>query len=117
MATNPIGAPIPVDEANDYISNHIATYYETGKYPVKSLLFSAELLRNYLNENPNIENMKFMLAVKPDDAGIENISMIVVGYDAEGNYVKLPGNMVLDHCMPCPYNCPLIGNAKNDHII
>lgn len=113
---SPIGSPLSVDEANDHISNHIATYFETGMYPVKSLIFNAELLRNYLNENPTIENMKFMLSVNPD-AGNGAISMIIVGYDAGGNYIKMPGNMVLNHAMPCPYNCPPAGPAENDHII
>jgi hypothetical protein len=125
-----IGEPIPVDIANEYITNHITKYFDSGAFPVKSLIFSAELLRNYLNDNPNIENMKFMLAVRPllpgeisspgyagDAAANESISMVIVGYDAEGNYVKMPGNMVLDNAMPCPYNCPPDGSAGNDHII
>ena len=112
-----IGAYVTVDEANDYINNHIANYFDAGKYPVKSLIFDAEMLRRYLMENPNIENMKFMLGVRPDGSDNGSITMVIVGYDAEGNYIKTDGDKVLDQCMPCPYNCPTHGNASNDNII
>jgi hypothetical protein len=33
------------------------------------------------------------------------LTLIIAGYNAAGNYVYYNG-MALDHCMPCPYNCP-----------
>ena len=113
----PIGAPVTVEEANEYITTHIQMYYETGHYPVKSFIFDAAMLRDYLNENPNIENMKLMLAVRPDVAGQNTSSMILVGYDAQGNYIRTADNMVLAHAGACPYACPAVGPAQHDHII
>ena len=51
-ATSKIGAPIPVNEANQYIDSHISEFFNTGKYPVKSFIFDAGLLRDYLVANP-----------------------------------------------------------------
>lgn len=125
-----IGEQIPVAQANGYILEFIANYFNTGDFPVKSFIFDAQLLRNYLNSNPNIENMKFMLGSRTVSAtaGAEgsaattssNLTMVIVGYDAEGNYIKIStpsGDMVLDHCAQCPPMCPTIGNAQRDTII
>jgi hypothetical protein len=112
-----IGAYVSVSEANEFINSHITNYFETNKYPVKSLIFNAEMLRKYLNDYPQIQNMKFMLGVKPDAGGDSTITMVIVGYDLEGNYVKIDGNTVLDNCAPCPYSCPAYGDASHDNII
>lgn len=115
-ATSKIGAPIPVNEANQYIDSHISEFFNTGKYPVKSFIFDAGLLRDYLVANPEIQNMKLMLGVRPDSTGNNTSTMILVGYDADGNYIKTNG-MVLDQAGACPYNCPSVGDAAHDHII
>lgn len=112
-----IGAPITVEEANQYIDAHISQFFDTGKYPIKSFIFDAGLLRDYLVANPEIQNMKFMLGMRPDGTGNNTSTMIIVGYDANGNYIKTADQMVLDQAGACPYNCPSVGNAAHDHII
>ena len=53
---------------------------------------------------------------KPDGGMITVPTMVIVGYDNDGNYIKDEDNMVLDTCVPCPPTCPLVGDAQNDRI-
>ena len=34
------------------------------------------------------------------------LTLIVAGFDENGNYIYNNQNMVLDHAMPCPTYCP-----------
>jgi hypothetical protein len=112
-----IGAPITVEEANQYIDAHISQFFDSGKYPIKSFIFDAGMLRDYLNAHSDIQNMKLMLGVRPDSTGGNTSTLILVGYDSQGNYIKTEGQMVLDHAGACPYSCPVVGDASHDHII
>jgi hypothetical protein len=105
---------IPVDEANQYIENYIQTYFNTGKFPIKSISVDAASLRNYLNQYDNIANVKICLA--QHTGGAENdLTSVLVGYDAEGNYVINADNTVLNQGVPCPTLCPA-GKAGEDRI-
>lgn len=113
------GAEVSVSTANDYITTYIDNYFDTGKTPVKSMIMSADLLRGYLS-NSNIENVKFMLGARTvTDNGVDTevLTLIVAGYDANGNYILTQNGMVLDQTKPCPPNCPTVGKAANDHIV
>lgn len=113
------GAEIPVEIANGYINDFIANYFHTGKAPVKSMIMDAGLLRNYL-ANDKIQNIKFMLGERTvHESGVDNrvFTLVVAGYDAEGNYILTPDGNILDHMSPCPADCPTLGNAANDNII
>ena len=70
-----IGAPITVEEANQYIDAHISQFFNSGKYPIKSFIFDAGMLRDYLNAHSDIQNMKFMLGVRPEGTG-NNVSTL-----------------------------------------
>lgn len=109
------GAEVPVATANGYITQYIDDYYTPGIMPVKSLIMDAGLLRDYLS-NTDITNVKFMLGVRPFGMG-ETITLVVAGYDVDGNYVLTDSGEVLDQANPCPTNCPTIGNAQYDTII
>ena len=111
-----IGEEIPVSTANEYIEDFIAEYFDTGKAPVKSMIMSASLLRDYLN-NADIENVKFMLGARMAEGEEKKVfTLVVAGYDAAGNYVLTPSGNILDHMAPCPNRCPTIGNAAHDII-
>ncbi|MCB0699625.1 MAG: hypothetical protein H6551_09315 [Chitinophagales bacterium] len=117
----PNGAEVPVATANGYISDYLTDYYATGKAPTKSMIMDADLLRGYLNNNTNIENVKFMLGVRTISVGgvdEEVFTLIVAGYDSSGNYVlsSTSPDMILDQLAPCPDECPTVGNAANDYI-
>lgn len=114
MSQTTIGAEVPVATANGYIQQYIEDYYTPGIMPVKSLIFDAELLRSYLT-NTNIQNIKFMLGVRPFGTG-ETITLVIAGYDESGNYILTPSGNVLDNTYPCPTQCPTTGNASNDYI-
>lgn len=116
MPTN--GSNISVPEANGYITEFINNYFNTGKVPVKSLIMSADLLRDYLN-NDSIENVKFMLGertVDEDGTSKKTLTLVVAGYDSNGDYVLTSDGKVPDHLVPCPNMCPTVGNAANDLI-
>jgi hypothetical protein len=114
------GDKITVEEANEKIHRFIQEYYDGGSMPVKSLLCDADILKEYLNSNDNIQVVKFMLGVHDfhmPDGGTEALpTLVIVGFDDQGNYVKMEGDMVLDHCSPCPPRCPITGPASNDYI-
>lgn len=114
-----IGGEITVNDANSYINSFIANYVTPGDFPVKSFIFDAELLKNYLDNNPDIINMKFMLGEKEFDVdGTPTTlpTLIITGYDANGDYIKSSVGKVLDMSKPCPPFCPTTGAAANDNI-
>lgn len=116
-ATN--GAEVSVATANGYITKFITDYFDAGTVPVKSMIMSADLLRDYLS-NPAIENVKFMLGARDIDENgtpTEVLTLVVGGYDVNGDYVLTQQGNIMDNMAPCPKSCPTIGNAANDHII
>ncbi|MCB0696584.1 MAG: hypothetical protein KDC07_04425 [Chitinophagaceae bacterium] len=119
MSETTNGAEVSVATANGYITDFITDYYDTGKVPVKSMIMSASLLRTYL-ANAAIENVKFMLGSRKVDINgteTEVLTLVVGGYDANGNYVLTTNGEVLDHMAPCPNSCPTVGDAASDTII
>lgn len=113
------GAEVTVTVANQYIADFITNYFTPGTVPVKSMIMDAGLLRTYLND-ASIENVKFMLGERTINNGgtnVQTLTLIVAGYDADGNYVLTQDGMILDHMAPCPFDCPTVGNAANDYII
>ncbi|MEZ5017938.1 MAG: hypothetical protein R2800_12845 [Flavipsychrobacter sp.] len=114
-----IGGEITVSDANSHINAFISSYFTPGDFPVKSFIFDAGLLKSYLDNNPSIVNMKFMLAEKEflvDGNTKVMPTMVLVGYDSSGNYVKLSNGKVLNSAEPCPTMCPTVGAAANDNI-
>ena len=114
-----IGGEISVTDANEHINDFISTYVTPGDFPTKSFIFDAKLLKDYLNDNPTIENMKFMLGEKDFVVGSSTETLptlIIVGYDSSGNYIKSSTDKVLNGAEPCPPKCPTVGNAANDTI-
>lgn len=112
------GGEITVATANSYINSFITNYFNTDKAPVKSMIMDADLLRSYL-QNDDIVGIKFMLGATDYDhngSQIPIFTLIVAGYDANGNYVLTSNGMVLDRTSPCPPSCPPSGNAANDTI-
>lgn len=114
-----IGGEITISDANTYIDSFIGSYVTPGDFPVKSFIFDAGLLKSYLDSNTDIVNMKFMLGEKEFDVeGTTTIlpTLIIVGYDANGNYIKSSPGKVLDMSKPCPPFCPTTGAAASNNI-
>lgn len=120
---------IPVDTANIMISSYLASIdSDTIPAPAPnlySLIVDANDLRQYLNENQNITKVKLMFAhtLKYINEGNEGkyagyrsdaLTIVIAGFDSAGNYIFAPGNMVLDHCGPCPTLCQATGTAANN---
>ncbi len=115
MSQTTNGAEVSVATANGYIQQYIEDYFTPGIVPVKSMIFDAAMLRSYLT-NTNIQNIKFMLGVRPFGTG-ETLTLVIAGYDENGNYILTPSGNVLDYSSPCPDACPTTGNAANDYIV
>lgn len=117
--------PIPVDTANRMIMSYLNSInYGVNTAAPRSLIYDADSLRAYLNDTSKgkISYIKFMFAHQLDyinsghegqrpDSNTNAITMIIVGFDANNNYVLNRNNMVLDNCTPCPKHCPSFGSA------
>lgn len=111
-----IGGEISVSTANGYITSFLTDYFNTGQVPVKSFIMDAQLIRDYL-ANPEIKNVKFVLGESPlDESNNDSLTLILVGFDANGDYIKTTTGNVLDGTDRCPPKCPA-GQAGNDLII
>jgi len=118
---------IIADSANKMIKSYLASIGDTNGVVksdhLQSLILDAGALRRYLSDN-SIKKVKIMFAHRLDyindghygqPAGYSpaGLTIIVAGYDDDGNYVLAPGNMAPDRSMPCPTNCPVTGTAAN----
>ncbi len=116
------------DTANKMIESYLTSIAgDTANLPapnLNSLIMDADLLRDYLN-NREIKKVKVMFAHRLDyinsghagqNAGLRSdaLTIILAGYNKEGNYIFAPGNMVPNHATPCPRNCPDFGSASNN---
>lgn len=129
---NPVSDPdfIRVDTANKMIASYLNSInYTQNDTDLRSLIIDADTLRTYL-ANSSIKKVKIMFAHTlayinsghgNQPAGYKNTALttVIAGYDASGNYVfyRYPESsvdMVLDHSMPCPTNCPTSGTAASD---
>lgn len=116
---------ISKDSANKMIQSYLnsvsvpGTIQDTNLY---SLILDAQALRTYLSDT-TIKGVKVMLAHTLDyiNAGNEGtnagyksnaLTIVIAGYDQNGNYVLGPGYRVPDRAVPCPVVCPL-GTAGN----
>lgn len=118
---------IPVDSANKMIGSYIASLNgNPNNQYLYSLIADANDLRNYLNANPSVTNLKLMFAhtLPYINGGGGNVycgtkagqlTLVIAGYDANGNYV-IGTNGVMDNLQPCPINCPSIGTAASNTI-
>lgn len=116
---------IPADSANRMISSYISSL-QGNPDELHSLLLNAEALRTYLNSDAGqgASTIKVMFAHTLDyiNAGNEGVpcgygsgklSVVLAGYDAEGNYVLVPSGTGIDFAHPCPSACPT-GQASGD---
>ncbi len=118
---------IPIDSANKMINSYLLSI-ETGVTPLvpdlHSLILNADAIRAYLS-NTDISNVKIMFAHTLDyinnsnngvHCGYESgaLTVIIAGYDEDGDYVYYDTDNVLNKSNPCPIQCPSIGTASND---
>lgn len=118
---------IPTDSANKMLNSYLNSInYQVTDTNVESVIFSAPLLRKYLDSltsSGDIAFIKVMLAHKlsyinagygNQNAGFSNsaLTLLIAGYTANGDYVYFPENLIIDNGMLCPNNCPP-GTAAN----
>lgn len=110
--------------ANQMISSYVSSIgtvnaTSCGINDLKSFSIDADSLREYLSD-PKIKNIKLVFGhtMKYINGGHTGqfsgmqsgaLTIIVAGYDSNGNYIYHGSDMVLDHAMPCPYSC---GNGQ-----
>jgi len=111
--------PITIDTANVMISSYLQSIQGNTDTDVQSFSMSADSLRQYLNDTSRgkIANLKIVFAHtmnyinsggRGKYAGYRSgaLTLIVVGYDINGNYIYNGQNEVYDHMVPCPTSCP-----------
>lgn len=115
---------ITKDTANKMIGSYltsIAGSSDVQNPDLNSLIVDADLLRDYLKD-PEIKRVKVMFAHtleyinaghRGQNAGYKSAALTIVfaGFGKDGNYIFAPGNMVPNHAVPCPRNCPDAGSA------
>ena len=116
---------IPVDSANKMLESYLnsinADIDTSGN--IQSFIMDAGAIREYLADN-SIKKVKIMLAhtlnyINAGNAGVNcgyrtgKLTIIMAGFDADGNYIFTPDNKVPDRAEPCPTNCPSVGTAAD----
>lgn len=119
---------IPRDSANKMINSYLNSISANANDTnLHSICINMDQLRLYdeRSQGPGrIQHLKLFLAHKLDyvNAGNEGrpcgyssnaLTVVIAGYTANGSYVYLEGDKVLDHSTPCPHNCPP-GQASSD---
>ncbi len=114
------------DSANKMLNSYITSLNgNPNDSNLYSLIINANAMRNYLNDNPDIKNIKFMFAHTLDyinsghygqPAGYKSgaLTLVIAGYDSSNNYVYIGADMVMDNLVPCPNNCPPSGTAAQN---
>jgi hypothetical protein len=124
----PYSKPIVIDSANRMIQSYLTSIHpDVNTDEIKSLSFDADLLREYLNDSSKgkIKHMKFMYAHslsyinaghfgQRPDSNSNALTLVLIGYGEDGNYIFYDNNYALDFCQPCPRECPGIGSASGD---
>lgn len=119
---------ITVDTANRMISSYLNSIHaSTNDTDLYSIIVDADSLRKMLDTTNgiHIKRVKLMLAHKQSyvNSGLGNtpcgysrngLTIIIAGYDANGDYTYQPANSVLNNGMPCPTSCPVTGTASGN---
>ena len=113
------------DTANRMIQSYLtsASLDTSVRDNLQSLIMDAGALRSYLQDT-SITSVKVMFAhtQKYMDEGHQGqyagyksgaLTIVFAGFDAAGNYVYAPGNMVPNRLKPCPHQCPSAGTAQS----
>lgn len=126
-STDSCDSDIPVDSANKMISSYITSLGgNSDDQNLYSLIVDANCLRSYLS-NTNVKKVKLMFAHtlnyinsghQGQNCGYKSgeLTLVIAGYDASGNYVLTTGGNVMDGLNPCPHNCPNSGTASSNTI-
>lgn len=110
---------IPIDTANRMIQSYLdAIDYTVNTNAIRSWVFNADTLRNYLNsaKGKDIRNLRLLLAHSLEyiHAGHEGVmpplnshdlTLVIVGLDENNDYIYSSEGGPLDRCMPCPTEC------------
>ena len=115
---------IPVDSANKMIQSYLGSINNDAS-DLKSLIFDADSLRALLNNQPQIKKVRLFFAHtlsyinsggQDQPCGYQSGALTVVmgGYDVNGNYLYYPAGRVPDTGIPCPTSCPTTGEAASD---
>lgn len=123
---------IPIDTANRMIGSYLASVHSGGGADTNlhSLIIDANALREYLTSDSGneISHLKIMFAHKlsyinsghkdqPCGYSPNGFTVILAGFNNEGNYVYFRGSKVEDMSRPCPYDCVTDGSASNDLLV
>jgi|GEM_PF-4468161 len=107
------GAFISADEANGYIARYADEVTASGNDQcIKSYIIDADLMREYLNNCPDVKYLQVSLGKTDLTAPTMPLgpghNFIFVGVNSTKNYVLYNGD-VLDNGDPCPNNCSYCG--------
>ena len=119
---------IPLSDANEMIQSYLNSIdYMNNDTDLHSLIFSADSVRAYLTDT-NISGLKVLFAHTQQfisqrgsgtDAGYLSggLTLIIAGFDRNGDYRFFANGLALNRAIPCPTNCPGSGTAANDLLV
>lgn len=109
--------PVKYDSANNMVNRFKELTKPQGSAPgyvygKKSFLIKANQIDAYMQygiaQHHPIENFRMMFGVVYNPASKKDeVTIIVTGLDKNNKYVLFKGNTVLEHCLPCPDQCPI----------
>lgn len=119
---------VSIDQADSMLLSYLNSInYQQNDTLLHSIIFNADSLRSYLNDTANgkIKSVKIMFAhslaytrsqKRNQNCGYKSgaLTFIIVGYDAQNNYIYNKDQRVIDQGNACPSNCPKTGTAAYD---
>ena len=129
-STNTVTPPfVDKQTANTMIGSYLTSIgAPTNTTNLRSLIIDADALRGYLTdseEGKSITRVKLMFAHTEqyinsghggENCGYQSgaLTIIIAGFDNNGNYILNGGGGVMNHANPCPHYCPSVGTAASD---
>lgn len=119
---------IPADSANKMLGSYLNSINSgSNDSDIRSWSIDVDQLRLLIDsagQSNSVKHLKIMLSHSLDyiNSGHASIpcgynknalTIIIAGYDIEGNYIFSTNNSVLNRAKPCPSNCPP-GNAGSN---
>ena len=117
---------VPLDSANAWIQNYHRALRSSDQPMIGlSFMLDANVLRQYLNDNPDIAKLDVYMA-RPNDTAITVVYIPAVAIPQGDSVVYeehpvtlpgMPGEYALDHALPCPVCADRIKIAGSEAVI
>lgn len=81
---------------------------------VTSFIFDAGTLAKFIYNLNGVQDIEIKLCRDPDAS--DGLRVVISGIDSQGRHVYYSGGQVLEHCYPCPNECPVQSSINHKRI-